>query len=227
MIQQKKYFFVRVVKNLIKEIDPSAEWGVIVAGDIGGTRYQSARIAEAGQVHFHATLVLPLGFPVNRLHAALTLTLLRDSERDGNHITSSGVDFRPYRPDQPYWYALDYFNKGEKYLPPDWQLSPCIYPADRFRRDRRWTAGTTNIHKIRSFDAEIERIRDELLFDPRSYFSDLASCGLSADHLEALQQYDLLPIAERDQVKASIIKDLTTGKIQPEKTYNPRRKGKD
>jgi hypothetical protein len=211
VIHQKKYFLVRVIKNFIRKIDSAAEWGMIVAGDIGGTRYHSPRIGELGQAHLHAILILPLGFPVSRLNAALPLLLLRDSESDGNYITFSDIDFRPYQPDKPYWWTVDYFNKGEKYVPLDWQLSPYIYPADRFRRDRRQTSRPTNIRKIRSFDAEIDRVRDELLFDPRRFFSDLASCGLSADQVAALDQYQNLSEGERDQFKASVIHRVISG----------------
>lgn len=215
MMQQKKYFFVRVIKNLVKKIDPSAEWGMIVAGDFGGTRYQSPRFGEAGQAHLHATLVLPFDFPVKSLHAAISMRLLKDSRRDGVQLASSVVDFRQYQPDKPYWYALDYFNKGEKYLPSDWNFSPYIYPVDRFRRGRRKTIGTTNIPKNRSFDAEIERIRDELLFDPRSFFSDLASCGLSDDHRGCLDEFELIADQEKPKMKMKLINLIKIGRTEP------------
>ncbi|WP_322896385.1 hypothetical protein, partial [Yoonia sp. 67] len=220
LMQQKKYFLVRVIKNLIKKIDRSTEWGIIVSGDIGGTRYKSPRTSEANQAHLHATLILPLGFPVARLQRAIILMLLTDSERDGFPITTSQIDFRSYQPDQPYWRVIDYFNKGEKYLPLDWNLSPYIYPADKFRRNRRKTGGQPNIHKIRSFDAEIERVRDDLIFDPRRYFSSMESCGISDTHLLAPNTFEMLDEGAKAKFRTKLIDLIKNGKCEIPKITN-------
>ena len=227
VIQQKKYFLVRVIKNLIKKIDQSAEWGIIVSGDVGGTRFHSPRISAANQIHLHAIFILPLNFPVARLQRAIILTLLSDSERDGFPITTSQIDFRPYQPDQPYWRVLDYFNKGEKYLPLDWNLSPFIYPVDKFRRNRRKTGEQSNIHKIRSFDAEIDRIRDDLIFDPRRYFSNIESCGISDTHLLALNAFEILDECAKAKFRTKLVDLIKNGNYEiPNLTNQISRKNK-